>query len=68
MSGDELPAPLSVTMTLSTEQRRRLRWEPRTDGQWMRVEDERDGDEWQPVGCELVDDVDIERGEEVAVA
>jgi len=65
MDAAELPEPLVVEQTLSTGQRRRLRWEPRTDGTWMRYEDERDGGEWQPVGSGRVDDVDIERGERV---
>lgn len=63
-----LPKPLVVEQTLPSGQRRRLRWEPRDDGTWARYEDELDGDTWRPVGQEIVDDVDIDRGEAVTVA
>jgi hypothetical protein len=63
-----LPRPLVVEQTLATGQRRRFRWEPRDDGTWARYEDEFDGGQWRPVGREVVDDVDIERGEGVRLA
>lgn len=59
---------LVVKQTLTTGQRRRLRWEPRTDGQWDYYEDELHDGEWQPVGHEIVEDVDVERGAEVLPA
>lgn len=63
-----LPPPLVIEQTLSTGQRRRIRWEPRSDGTWARTEDELDDGEWRSVGSEIVDDVAIDRGEAVTVA
>jgi len=63
-----LPKPLVVEHTLSTGQRRRHRWEPRSDGPCAHYEEEHDAGEWRSVGRKTVDDVDIERGEEVELA
>ncbi|WP_324757112.1 hypothetical protein [Haloarcula montana] len=47
-----------VEHTLDTGQRRRYRWVPE-DGAWTRYVDERDGDDWRPIGSEAVEDVSI---------
>ncbi|WP_284009515.1 hypothetical protein [Haloarcula pelagica] len=47
-----------VEHTLPTCQRRRYRWVPDGD-EWTRHVEERDGDDWRPVGDEVVEDVTI---------
>jgi len=55
---------LVVTYT-DCKTRRRTRFEPRSAGGWWRVEERWTGDGWDPVGCEIVSHVSVERGAEV---
>lgn len=40
---------------------RRVRFEPRSDGRWMRIESVWTGCKWRPTGREVVTDVGVEQ-------
>jgi hypothetical protein len=62
MTGDAF----TVEYTPACAPRRRLRFEPRSDGAgWWRIEEEWTGCRWRPVGREPVDDVVCESDAEV---
>jgi len=54
-----------VTMRPARGPRRRLAWEPQSDGRWTFTEREDTGCKWRLVGTEIVEHVAIEDGREV---
>jgi hypothetical protein len=45
--------------------RQRVVFEPRSDDRWTRIHYRWGGCQWQFVGSQIVDDVEVERGQEV---
>jgi hypothetical protein len=66
MSTDARTREDAVVVSWTGEQRgRRLVFEPRDVGGWLRVEQRHDGDAWREVGQEIVANLRVENAEDL---